>query len=212
MGTRNLVCIQNNNKIVVAKYCQWDGYPEGQGAIILNFICNGFDRDLLEKKLEDLSEITDAEYKGLWVECGADPESNLVNMEVSEKFEEKYPHLQRDMGGRLIEFIQDHEGELKISSDASFSHNSLMCEYGYVVNLDDNTLDFFRGFNNDKPEKSIFFDPETDEVNGGEFSDSDYFPIRLADSYTFNEIIEQGVDRIVEKMKTSVRIIDGDEE
>ncbi|XXG98885.1 hypothetical protein Hte_005216 [Hypoxylon texense] len=38
MGTRNLICIRVNRKWVVAKYCQWDGYPTGQGVYLFNFL------------------------------------------------------------------------------------------------------------------------------------------------------------------------------
>ncbi|KAI1453117.1 hypothetical protein F4805DRAFT_386686 [Annulohypoxylon moriforme] len=38
MGTRNLICIRVNKQWVVAKYCQWDGYPTGQGVILFNFL------------------------------------------------------------------------------------------------------------------------------------------------------------------------------
>ena len=38
MGTRNLTCVIKDGKYRVAQYGQWDGYPEGQGMNILNFL------------------------------------------------------------------------------------------------------------------------------------------------------------------------------
>ena len=39
MGTRNLTLVKDKEgKTKVAQYGQWDGYPEGQGSTILNFI------------------------------------------------------------------------------------------------------------------------------------------------------------------------------
>ena len=38
MGTRNLTCVFVNGEYKVAQYCQWDGYPSGQGLTILNFL------------------------------------------------------------------------------------------------------------------------------------------------------------------------------
>ena len=38
MGTRNLTIILKNNKHKVAQYCQWDGYPDGQGLVAYNLL------------------------------------------------------------------------------------------------------------------------------------------------------------------------------
>ena len=38
MGTRNLTCVYKNGEYRVAQYGQWDGYPEGQGVTILEFL------------------------------------------------------------------------------------------------------------------------------------------------------------------------------
>ncbi|KAN0067163.1 hypothetical protein V8E54_014810 [Elaphomyces granulatus] len=34
MGTCNLICVYHKGRFVIAQYCQWDGYPEGQGRLI----------------------------------------------------------------------------------------------------------------------------------------------------------------------------------
>lgn len=38
MGTRNLTCVVLDGEYKVAQYGQWDGYPEGQGRTILEFL------------------------------------------------------------------------------------------------------------------------------------------------------------------------------
>jgi hypothetical protein len=38
MGTRNLTRVICDGKTKVAQYGQWDGYPEGQGKTVLNFL------------------------------------------------------------------------------------------------------------------------------------------------------------------------------
>ena len=40
MGTRNLTIVHKNGEYKVAQYGQWDGYPEGLGATLLNFLKN----------------------------------------------------------------------------------------------------------------------------------------------------------------------------
>ena len=38
MGTRHLICAISDDEYRIAQYGQWDGYPEGQGAAILEFL------------------------------------------------------------------------------------------------------------------------------------------------------------------------------
>ena len=38
MGTRHLTIVKHEEEIKVAQYGQWDGYPDGAGMIILNFL------------------------------------------------------------------------------------------------------------------------------------------------------------------------------
>lgn len=38
MGTRNITRVVSNGKVIVEQYCQWDGYPTGQGNEIMAFV------------------------------------------------------------------------------------------------------------------------------------------------------------------------------
>ena len=38
MGARNLTCIVDKGKYIVAKYCQWDGYPSENGLELLHLL------------------------------------------------------------------------------------------------------------------------------------------------------------------------------
>ena len=40
MGTRNLIIVKLKGEVKVSQYCQWDGYPTGQGADLAKFIQN----------------------------------------------------------------------------------------------------------------------------------------------------------------------------
>ena len=48
MGTRHLICVVSDGDYKVAQYGQWDGYPSGQGAAILEFLHK---EDLVSKLL-----------------------------------------------------------------------------------------------------------------------------------------------------------------
>lgn len=57
MGTRNLtMVIDRKGEIKVAQYGQWDGYPSGQGATILEFAKDKEKMSKLEKELEKMAE------------------------------------------------------------------------------------------------------------------------------------------------------------
>ena len=107
MGTRNLTCVVLNGEYIVAKYCQWDGYPSGQGVEILNFLRERFDRAKFLEQLELVEEITEDQIHQFYVEAGQTRNDGMVNMEVADRFRRRFPHLNRDMGGDILEFIQE---------------------------------------------------------------------------------------------------------
>lgn len=57
MGTRNITRVVNNGKVVVEQYCQWDGYPTGQGNEVMFFVNEycGDKLDELKEKVENSS-------------------------------------------------------------------------------------------------------------------------------------------------------------
>lgn len=63
MGTRHLICVQHNNEYKVAKYGQWDGYPSGQGAGILEFLKGSFNKALFIQKLDNILNLQMSKLK-----------------------------------------------------------------------------------------------------------------------------------------------------
>ena len=53
MGTRHLIAVQKDGEYKVAQYGQWDGYPEGQGVRVLEFLRNT-DIELFKKRLSNV--------------------------------------------------------------------------------------------------------------------------------------------------------------
>jgi hypothetical protein len=143
MGTRNLTIVQSNGEYKVGQYCQWDGYPAGQGVTILEALCK-MDILAFKKNVDNLKQLTADEVQAYWKKCGAD-DSGWVSWDVANKFNEKYPHLHRDFGGKIIEAIAS--GEVKeVYSDVSFAGDGLFCEWAYVIDLDKNTFEVYTGF------------------------------------------------------------------
>lgn len=147
MGTRNLTLIKKDGEYRLAKYCQWDGYYEGQGKTISEFLRKEGNIEKLRKRADDLTFISEDELRSRWASVGANPDSNTVSFEVAERFDEQWPELSRDTGGDILEMIVESEGEFATKNDLNFAADSLFCEYAYCIDFDDNTFSWYHGFN-----------------------------------------------------------------
>ena len=54
MGTRNLIVIRHEGELKVGKYCQYDGFIEGQGKLLFGFLR---DPENTTRLIEGLSHI-----------------------------------------------------------------------------------------------------------------------------------------------------------
>lgn len=194
MGTRHLICVVKDGEYKVAQYGQWDGYPSGQGLIVLGFLTKEMDRTLFESKIDELSWITDDEHKAQWAECGADPDTDLVSIDIAEKHAEKHPENSRDTGGKILAVIQNSNKPLKLVNQLKFAGDSLFCEWAYVVDLDKNTLEVYTGFNKEplkKDERFAQFDKESNsvELDGDTIiREREYHPVAFAKSFALNNL------------------------
>jgi len=76
MGTRNLTMVISNGKTKVAQYGQWDGYPSGQGAAILNFFKKA-DLKVFKEKVDTLPKwITQKQLTKMWADVGHDTKTS----------------------------------------------------------------------------------------------------------------------------------------
>lgn len=70
--------------------------------------------------------------------------------------------------------------------DHGFIRDSLFCEYGYIINLDDSVLEFWRGFQN-KPQPGNRYR----KIRG-----YDWYPCRLAKSFPLEDIPKNWLEQI----------------
>jgi hypothetical protein len=197
MGTRNLIAVQLDGEYRVAQYGQWDGYPSGQGAEVLEFLSN-WDRPLFEKKLRAVNFYTPDELAAIWREAGAD-EAGYINYDAAQRQHRRTPEISRDAGADILKMVQDRPEGIALKNSIDFAGDSLMCEYAYVIDLDANVLEVFKGFNNEPlPEGARF----TNAPRRGD----EYYPVRLAASYPL------GALPTVEKMVADVDPPDAEEE
>lgn len=188
MGTRNLTCVVLNNEFKVAQYCQWDGYPSGQGLTVLEFLHDLVNtpgkENIFRLKVSALEWISDDELKDMWNSVGADG-SGWVTYDVSGRFKNKWPHLDRDMGAEILETIMTVNSEIKLKDDHKFGFDGLFCEWAYVIDLDKRQLEVYDGFHKESAPDGQRWTGPVDE-NG-------YGPIQLKKTYSFDELPENDV-------------------
>ena len=71
-----------------------------------------------------------------------------------------------------------------------FIKDSLFCEYAYIINLDDNVLEFWKGFQKEPQESNRY----------GTQCDRDYYPCKLSLTIPLDEIND--IDKIIEIMES----------
>jgi len=195
MGTRNLTMVISNGETKVAQYGQWDGYPSGNGVVVLDFLSTN-NLDDFKKKLSKVKFMNGSKEKEInkWLKS-IGCENGWMTGDQSKLYQEKYPYLTRDNGAKILEMIRDgEEDEIWITDSTDFAADSLFCEWAYLVDLDKNKLEVYEGFNQ-KPitiEDRFFYlmqnsleDNKERKDNG---SDSEYYPIRMVKSYDLNNL------------------------
>jgi hypothetical protein len=86
MGTRHIIAVVLNKKFKVAQYGQWDGYLTGQGvevAKFINKINNTKGLKEFKRNVKALKWATPLEVAQTWTDCGADPKSDLVSIDIA---------------------------------------------------------------------------------------------------------------------------------
>lgn len=182
MGTRNLTCVVLGGKFRIAQYGQWDGYPEGQGTTVLDFLKNKMDRERFETALKQTKWITQEELRQLYDDVGADG-SGLISMDIANKFQSLHPQLDRDMAAEVLEFVQKADGPVLLNDEHEFANDGLFCEWAYVIDLDNDKLEVYSGFREEAPPESNRF--------GSEVGENGYAAVGLVKAYDLNDLPDE---------------------
>ena len=146
MGTRHLIAVQIDGQYPIAQYGQWDGYPDGQGLTVLYFLRDELRRGDLIAKAKAAPEMTQEMRSAKLRELGHDG-SEYVSDAVATKYYNLYPQLSRDVGGKILAMVQNGDMGAPLCREITFAGESLFCEWAWVVDLDKNTFEAFKGFN-----------------------------------------------------------------
>ncbi len=159
MGTRNLTLVKDKEgKTKVAQYGQWDGYPEGQGSTILNFIRSKENRDTLAEVLKNVQffnlEVAPQSIKD-YIE-GYDKRCAAWSNEPDNRTEaDRYWFdnlISRDVCGKILENLiainvellpAEFEKVIYLQDKSGFADDSLFCEWAYRVNYQTSKLEVY---------------------------------------------------------------------
>jgi hypothetical protein len=186
MGTRNLTMVIQKEKPVISQYGQWDGYPSGNGLTILEFLrtCN---LDEFKEKIKNVRFSTKKDEKKVEkflksIGC----KDGWMNMDQSDLYKKAYPYSSRDIGAGILQMVNESEDtEIVLQDTTKFAADSLFCEWAYLINLDNNNLEVYEGFNNSPLEEGQRFkDMELEDNLGGE----QYYPIKCVKIYPLDKL------------------------
>lgn len=176
-------------------YNHFDSYPSGLGADILKFLKNTTP-EMLEKYFNSI------------VMVHADDAPDEEQREVLSKYYTAYVNGATDIADiddwycllyRLQGDLEACAGLVDKSvpvfmiDSHGFIKESLICEYGYVINLDEQVLEFWKGFQM-KPWKDNRYG--TEEKNG-------YYPCKLITKIPLSVIATTPLDVLVQKLSNS---------
>ena len=182
MGTRGLWGFRKNG-VDKLTYNHYDSYPDYLGYKIINFI-----------QQHDLEELVSIYNRIVLVdeEQPATAEAMVLckkfsDVDVSTKsIRDWYCLLRRAQGCPEV-----YANGLRFMIDsADFIKNSLFCEFAYIINLDDNVLEFWVGFQH-KPDKTNRY---------GNVKLDGHYPCKMLKAFNLNDIKKMNSDDIIKEM------------
>lgn len=156
MGTRNLSLCKKDDEIVIAQYGQWDGYPSGQGATILEFCQNKDNITRLKAELANIRDINTLpkflkKYDELVPQWSNEKDNRTREMVYWFK-----TLASRDIGGMIFSNIINADKSklpkamnnlifLQKYEDLEQTENycDTWIEYAYLINFDTNELECY---------------------------------------------------------------------
>lgn len=193
MVTRGLYGIRKNG-IDKATYNHWDSYPNWLGKEVVSFCKHNGIENL--NRFFDLIELVDNESNPTddqIIECMT---AGYVDTSVGAQSVRDWYCLLRDMQGNFKAYQNfiDNNARVYMKDDITFIRDSLFCEYAYIINLDDNVLEFYIGFQYVPQEGNRYGMESTYEGHDG----TKYYPCKLLMTFPLDDLND--IESIVEAM------------
>ena len=186
MGTRHLIAVYLDGDYRIAQYGQWDGYPQGQGLSVLEFLTEQMDVEQFKKALRNTQEIGEYDRKKLYKAFGADKDG-MISHDDFQRFTKAHPELSRDTGADILKIVQDHPDGIKLKFDLDFAKDSLFCEWAYVIDFDKNTFEVYEGFQQEPIGKDERFYCNAYCDGYGRDNDS-YYPVKKVAEWSLDAL------------------------
>lgn len=186
MGTRGSVGIVSGGKFR-GVYNHSDSYPGGLGDDVVSFVKEvnktktGWAR--LKRNIAKVEPITDKKPTPEEIEAY----KQYADLSVSNQSYEDWYCLLRNIQG-MQTFAEILKGNLKHASFDDFVKDSLFCEYAYVINLDDNTIEFYKGFQT-SPQEGNRFGTEPSKPGG------EYYPCAMVGKCPLKKIPKNWIEK-----------------
>lgn len=193
MSTRGLYGIRKNG-VDKCTYNHSDSYPSYLGFNIVSF-CK-------ESSIENLNiffdniEIVDELSKPTEKQKKYCEELGLANFSVASQSNDDWYCLLRNLQGNFAlyyKYINDNKRIFMIDN-SEFIKDSLFCEYAYIINLDKNVLEFYKGFQTKRQNKNRY---------GVRRDENGYYPCRLIKEFSLDDIFNNDPESIVSIMNKS---------
>ena len=200
MGTRGLWAIRKGGKDKAA-YNHFDSYPEGLGDDVISFI-----KRMSVKKLNDLFDLivtVDDDTRPTKEQIAICKRNGWFDGMVASGSDHDWYCLLRNLQGDFdnYEKAQQEASPIFMIQSIDFILNSLFCEYAYIINLDNLTLEYYVGYQKE-PQKGNRYGVKPDEDG--------YYPCKLVKAYDLAEIINRDTESLVREMDKADEEDDGE--
>lgn len=180
MSTRGVYGFRRNGVDKIT-YNHSDSYPDGLGCDVVDF-CRRHSVGEMNKMYDTIVLVKeDSKPTKEQIETC----ERYTNLGVSTQSPDDWYCLLRGAQGNLDAYAN---GLSYMIDSGDFILDSLFCEYGYIINLDKNVLEFWGGFQKK---------PDQDNRYGAKETDG-YYPCKLLAQFSLNELDDDAVKTMCE--------------
>lgn len=187
MSTRGLLGFIQNDEIK-ATYNHSDSYPSWLGIRVLEFVRaatsgDGAQLDLVRKLVATLTLIEDEQESPTDAERAELAKVGIEHADNVSTGDDWYAWL-RSTQGDLLAILKSGF----MIDGGNFGNDSLFCEWGYLINLDDNTIEVYEGYQKEEHTEGRFASSKPADWKPTYAGQDWYAPIKLIATYSFGSL------------------------